>query len=216
MFCMVNEKINDMFEEQQNTGKSVSLAEIRAEVERLVAEERKRIKAEVEAEYAKQSEELKAQKLELEQREAKLDEKAEALAQMSLTCDANSNHGCLNNNNRILSENVAHAHHLMELAMKENPKLAKVGMMFYQSIYLVEVMMMKQGLQGAQKAQFRKDNAEPIWGSFKLWASSAILGLPQESLIFKALNYLLRHYQELTNYIDIPEMPLDNNQTMSL
>ena len=82
---MVNEMVNDMFEEQQNTGKSASLAEkyanvlgqlseesdgraqaehaleverltreeiIRAEVARQVAEERKRIEAEVEAKYA--------------------------------------------------------------------------------------------------------------------------------------------------------------------
>lgn len=87
---MVIKKVNDMFEEQPNTGKSASLAEkyanalgqlseesdgraqaehaleverltreeiIRAEVARQVAEERKRIEAEVEAAYAKKSEE---------------------------------------------------------------------------------------------------------------------------------------------------------------
>jgi hypothetical protein len=29
----------------------------------------------------------------------------------------------------------------------------------------------------------------------------------------KALNYVIRHYDELTAYLDIPEMPLDNNDT---
>lgn len=40
--------------------------------------------------------------------------------------------------------------------------------------------------------------------------------MPKDSLIFKTLNYLLRNYAELTNYIDIPEMPLDNNDTERL
>ena len=31
--------------------------------------------------------------------------------------------------------------------------------------------------------------------------------------MYKALNYVIRHYEELTAYLDIPEMPLDNNAT---
>ena len=27
--------------------------------------------------------------------------------------------------------------------------------------------------------------------------------------MYKALNYVIRHYEELTAYLDIPEMPLD-------
>ena len=45
---------------------------------------------------------------------------------------------------------------------------------------------------------------------------SAILDVPKDSNIFKALNYMLRNYTELTNYIDIPGMPLDNNDTERL
>ena len=136
---------------------------------------------------------------------------------VALMCDAYSGYDWLKKiKGRLLCRCVAHARRPMERALKENPKLAKVGMLFYQNIYLVEEMIKEKNLQGAQKAEFRKDNAEPIWESFRLWAASAILGLPRESLIFKALNYMLRNYQELTNYIDIPEMPLDNNQTESL
>ena len=31
--------------------------------------------------------------------------------------------------------------------------------------------------------------------------------------MYKALNYVIRHFEELTAYLDIPEMPLDNNAT---
>ena len=41
--------------------------------------------------------------------------------------------------------------------------------------------------------------------------------MPKDSNIYKALNYMLRNYAaELTNYIDIPDMPLDNNDTERL
>lgn len=36
------------------------------------------------------------------------------------------------------------------------------------------------------------------------------------SLIFRAFNYLIRIYDELTNYLYIPEMPIDNTDTERL
>ena len=36
------------------------------------------------------------------------------------------------------------------------------------------------------------------------------------SLIFKALKYLIRNYDELTHYLDISEMPIDNTDTEGL
>lgn len=42
-------------------------------------------------------------------------------------------------------------------------------------------------------------------------ATSAILDIPKDSLIFEALNYMLCNYTEFTNYIDIPDIPLDNS-----
>lgn len=80
----------------------------------------------------------------------------------------------------------------------------------------VEFTDEEKKLEGEEKAQFRKDNAEPLWEDFKLWAANAILDVPKDSNIFQALNYMLRNYTELTNYIDIPDMPLDNNDTERL
>ena len=104
----------------------------------------------------------------------------------------------------------------MERALKENPNLAKLGILFYQNINLIEEMIKEKKLEGEEKAQFRKDHAEPLWEDFKLWAASAILDVPKDSNIYQALNYMLRNYTELTNYIDIPDMPLDNNDTERL
>ena len=116
----------------------------------------------------------------------------------------------------ILCRCVAHGRRMSERALKENPPLAQIALLFYQESYLVEEMIKGKGLTGVEKAKFRREHAGPIWETFKLWAASAILDVPKDSLIFKALNYLIRNYDELTHYLDIPEMPIDNTDTERL
>lgn len=136
---------------------------------------------------------------------------------VALMCDGYSGYDWLKKiNGRILCRCVVHARRPMERALKENPNLAKIGILFYQNINLIEEMIKEKKLEGEEKAQFRKDHAEPLWEDFKLWAASAILDVPKDSNIYQALNYMLRNYTELTNYIDIPDMPLDNNDTERL
>ena len=136
---------------------------------------------------------------------------------VALMCDGYSGYDWLKKiNGRILCRCVVHARRPMERALKENPNLAKIGILFYQNINLIEEMIKEKKLEGEKKAQFRKDYAEPLWEDFKLWAASAILDVPKDSNIYQALNYMLRNYTELTNYIDIPDMPLDNNDTERL
>ena len=136
---------------------------------------------------------------------------------VALMCDGYSGYDWLKKiNGRILCRCVVHARRPMERALKENPNLAKIGILFYQNINLVEEMIKEKKLEGEEKVQFRKDHAEPLWEDFKLWAASAILDVPKDSNIYQALNYMLRNYTELTNYIDIPDMPLDNNDTERL
>ena len=136
---------------------------------------------------------------------------------VALMCDGYSGYDWLKKvNGRILCRCVVHARRPMERALKENPNLAKIGLLFYQNINLIEEMIKEKKLEGEEKAQFRKDNAEPLWEDFKLWAANAILDVPKDSNIFQALNYMLHNYTELTNYIDIPDMPLDNNDTERL
>lgn len=103
-----------------------------------------------------------------------------------------------------------------EWALKENPTLAQIALLFYQDAYLVEEIIKKKGLIGTEKTSFRQEQTGPLWETFKLWAANAILEVPRDSLIFKALNYLISNYVELTHYLDIPEMPIDNTDTERL
>ena len=137
----------------------------------------------------------------------------------ALMCDAYAGYDWVKKVGRILCRCDAHARRKMEVALKENPRLAKIGMTLHQQIYAVEDMVkaeeksMGRKMTPEEKVQFRNDNARPLWNNLKLWCMKEILNLPHESKIFEAMNYLLRHYDELTAYLDIADMPLDNTDT---
>ena len=137
----------------------------------------------------------------------------------ALMCDAYAGYDWVKKSGRILCRCDAHARRKMEAALKENQRLAKIGMTLHQQIYAVEDMIkaeeksMGRKMTPEEKVQFRNDNARPLWNNLKLWCMKEILNLPHESKIFEAMNYLLRHYDELTAYLDIAEMPLDNTDT---
>ena len=137
----------------------------------------------------------------------------------ALMCDAYAGYDWVKKAGRVLCRCDAHARRKFEGALKENPKLAKVGMMLHQQIYMVEDMIKSheketgQKMTAEEKVQFRNDNARPLWETLRLWCAKEIINLPQESKIYEATNYLLRHYDELTAYLDIADMPLDNTDT---
>ena len=137
----------------------------------------------------------------------------------ALLCDAYAGYDWVKKSGRILCRCDAHARRKMESALKENPGLAKIGMTLHQQIYAVEDMIkaeeksMGRKMTSEEKVQFRNDNAKPLWTNLKLWCEKEILHLPHESKIFDAMNYLIRHYDELIAYLDIADMPLDNTDT---
>ena len=101
----------------------------------------------------------------------------------------------------------------MERALKECPAKAKIGMLMYQEIYAVEEMIKYDELRGADIAEKRNELARPLWENLRLWCMSEILEHDEHSLMHKALGYVIRHYDEMAAYLDIAEMPLDNNDT---
>ena len=131
---------------------------------------------------------------------------------LALLCDAYAGYDWIKKLKRILCRCAAHARRCMERALKESPAKAKIGMLMYQEIYAVEEMIKHDDLRGADIIDRRDKLARPIWENFRLWCLSEILDHDEHSLMYKALNYVIRHYDELTAYLDIAEMPLDNNE----
>ena len=131
---------------------------------------------------------------------------------LALICDAYAGYDWIKKLGRILCRCAAHARRDMERALKECPAKAKIGMLMYQEIYAVEDMIKHDRLIGADIIERRNSLARPLWENFRLWCMSEILEHDEHSLMHKALGYVIRHYDELTAYLDIAEMPLDNNE----
>lgn len=132
---------------------------------------------------------------------------------LALICDAYPGYDWIKKVGRVLCRCSAHARRDHERAMKENPKGAMPGMLLFQEIYAVEEMIKHEEAKGSRITELRNEIARPLWETFHLWCLNEILNYDQNSQMYKALNYVIRHYEELTAYLDIPEMPLDNNDT---
>ena len=90
-------------------------------------------------------------------------------------CDAYAGYDWMKNiDGLVLCRCVAHARRMAERALKENPTLAQIALLFYQDPYLVEDMIKEDGLTGAEKTKFRQEQAGPIWETFRLWAANSI------------------------------------------
>ena len=79
-----------------------------------------------------------------------------------------------------------------ERALKEKSNVGSDILLFYQDAYLVEEIIKKKGIDRSRKIKFRQEQAGPYGKLLKLWAANAILEVPRDSLIFKALNYLIK------------------------
>ena len=108
---------------------------------------------------------------------------------------------------------MAHARRGFERALNENNNVALPAIALLQNVYTVESMIKHQGLAGDAKIKQRQELALPNWEALKKWCMQYILEVPEDTLSYKTMNYLLRHYDELTNYLYIADMPIDNNDT---
>ena len=131
----------------------------------------------------------------------------------ALMCDAYSGYDWVGKAGRVLCRCAAHARREFERAMGENPTLATPALALMQDIYAVEAAIKLEGLEGERKTARRRELAMPNWELLKLWCGQHIAEVPKDTLIHKAMGYLLRHYGELTAYVDIAGMPVDNNDT---
>jgi transposase len=129
-------------------------------------------------------------------------------------CDACSSYDWLSKVKGVtLCRCTAHARREMENAQRENPTLAKEGLLLYQQIYAVENMIKDRKLTGQEIVDFRQMYAKPAWNVLYLWCLKHMLLVPEGTLIMRAMKYLINHYDELTAYLSIAEMPVDNNDT---
>ncbi|MGM9779757.1 MAG: transposase [Prevotella sp.] len=134
---------------------------------------------------------------------------------IALMCDACQSYDWLKKVGVILCRCAAHGRREIERALKENKYVASYGIAFIQIIYGVEDQIRFKGLTGEAKRAYRNEHARLAWESLLAWCAITVHDAPEGSQLRKACNYIIRHYKELTAYLDLSMMPLDNNATES-
>lgn len=107
----------------------------------------------------------------------------------------------------------AHVRREFERAKTENALLSNFGLASFQIIYGVEDQIKELCFTGVDKIAYRKSNVEITWQSLLAWCVFTVNGVPPNSQRHKACNYIIRHYNELTAYMDYDMVLLDNNAT---
>ncbi len=135
----------------------------------------------------------------------------------AIMCDAFQGYDWMKITGKILCRCSSHGRREFFKADKENQALAREPLMLFQMIFLFEEYIADELKRGsmtlAEVCPYRKTFEEPLWIQLKAYCAQTILAAPAGSQIRKACNYLLRHYDEMTNYLDIPVMPCHNNET---
>jgi transposase len=86
---------------------------------------------------------------------------------------------------------------------------ADVALAFIRELYGVERKI--EGLTGEQRTRRRKELAGPVLEKFRRWLEEKLPQTPPQGLMGKAIAYTLGQWKRLTAYLNVPELPLDNN-----
>ena len=131
----------------------------------------------------------------------------------ALLCDAYSGYDWVKEEGRILCRCSAHARRKFEHAKIEDKDKSLLFLSVFGQISGIEKFIKADGLKGSEIVDRRRRLAKPYWEELWLMSVRALAEEPKDTLIYKAANHLVAHYDELTQYIDIAEMPMDNNDT---
>lgn len=128
-------------------------------------------------------------------------------------CDAESRLNEICAQEGVLRANCnAHPRREFRDAEKGQPILAKEAGRFLTRMYAVERKAAAEGLVGADLLVRRQTQTRPIVDAFKLWLKAQVTPdlLPSDTF-GKVVRYYLRHFDNLTRFVDDSEIPIDNN-----
>ena len=128
-------------------------------------------------------------------------------------CDAESRLNELCASAGVLRANCnAHPRREFRDAEKTQPVLAREAGRFLARMYAVERKASAEGLTGAALLERRQAQTRPVVEAFRLWLRGQDTSnlLPSDNF-GKVVRYYLRHFDDLTRFVDDPDIPIDNN-----
>lgn len=130
-----------------------------------------------------------------------------------MLCDAESRLNELCRQEGVRRANC-NAHPMREFRDAEatQPILAKEAGQFLSQMYAVKRRAAAEGLRGAGLLARRQAETRPILDAFRIWLDQHANLLPSDAL-GKVVRYYLRHFDDLTRFVDDAAIPIDNNSS---
>ena len=106
----------------------------------------------------------------------------------------------------------AHAVRKFEEAERVQPKLAAQGRRFLRALYDLEDEAESVGLTEDRLVAFRQRRSRRVLKRFRQWLEGVLRRpLPPSDPVAKVAKYYVKHWDDLTRFIDHADLPLDNN-----
>ena len=105
----------------------------------------------------------------------------------------------------------AHARRMFHKAKPYHQKDCLLILGMIQKLYRIEREAKDAGLDPAAKVELRRKEAVPLLELLKVMIQSAAAAVLPESLLGKAAQYAIARWTELTRYVEVGELEIDNN-----
>lgn len=106
----------------------------------------------------------------------------------------------------------AHPFRMLREALRVQPRLAAQGMRFIDALYQLEDEADRLELRGVERVAFRQRRSRRVLHRFRQWLEGVVARpLPPSDPVRKIARYYLKHFADLTRFVDHGELPLDNN-----
>jgi hypothetical protein len=109
----------------------------------------------------------------------------------------------------------AHPRRAFRDAEAQQPVLARKAGAFIGKMYAVERRAAAARLVGPELLTLRQAETRPIVDAFRIWleAQLAVTDPPllKSDAFGKVARYYIRHFEDLTRFVDDPDIPIDNN-----
>jgi transposase len=96
--------------------------------------------------------------------------------------------------------------------LSKNPGLAAEALCYFKALYAIETEARDNNLSYEERYHLRQLKALPILDKLKIWLDTYLTKVPKQHKLSQAMRYMLRHWQELTNYLLDGRIEIDNNR----
>jgi transposase len=110
----------------------------------------------------------------------------------------------------------AHARRYFDRIYKANRKKAtesKQALVFYRKLYEIERHIKENEYSETQCYDYRQTDAKPLLADHKKWLDALSLRASPKGPLGKAVRYSIKHWEQLTAYLEDGRLEIDNNAT---